>query len=148
MKPLVPRYLRVGVAERLDRRGRTVMPLAVDDVQRAIDLLRQEGVSAVAICFMNSFANPAHEQAAAEMVRRELPDAFLTTSTELLPAIRFYDRVSTTALNAYVGSEPRPLPGAAADEPPRRRLRRRMLLIMQSNGGVISPARGAPRSRR
>ena len=52
---------------------------------------------------MNAFANPAHEAEAAALVRKELPGAFLTTSTELLPAIRFYDRVSTTALNAYVG---------------------------------------------
>ncbi len=145
VKPLVPRYLRVGVAERLDRRGRTVMPLAVDDVHRAIDLFRQEGVSAVAICFMNAFANPAHEQAAAELVRRELPDAFLTTSTELLPAIRFYDRVSTTALNAYVG----PILDRYL-----ARLQMSLrdagftgaLLIMQSNGGVMTPdvARRAP----
>ena len=53
-------------------------------------------MKAVAICFMNSFANPAHEQRAAEIVREMLPDAFLSVSAEILPAIRFYDRVSTT----------------------------------------------------
>ena len=143
--PVVPRYLRVGVTERLDRHGRTVQPLALDDVRGAIDLFKAEGVKAVAICFMNAFANPAHEIEAAALVRRELPGAFLTTSTELLPAIRFYDRVSTTALNAYVGPI---LDNYLAQ------LQRRLteagfagaLLIMQSNGGVMTPdvARKSP----
>ena len=87
---------------------------------------------------MNAFANPAHEAEAAALVRKELPGAFLTTSTELLPAIRFYDRVSTTALNAYVG----PILDHYLAQ-----LQRRLseagfvgaLLIMQSNGGVMTP---------
>jgi N-methylhydantoinase A len=143
--PVVPRYLRIGVSERLDRHGRAVTPLALDDVHNAIDLFRAEGVKAVAICFMNAFANPAHEAEAAALVRRELPGAFLTTSSELLPAIRFYDRVSTTALNAYVGPI---LDNYLAQ------LQRRLtdagfvgaLLIMQSNGGVMTPeiARKSP----
>jgi N-methylhydantoinase A len=143
--PVVPRYLRIGVAERLDRRGRVVTPLALDDVRRAIDLFKAEDVKAVAICFMNAFANPAHEAEAAALVRQELPDAFLTTSTELLPAIRFYDRVSTTALNAYVG----PILDHYLAQ-----LQRRLtdasftgaLLVMQSNGGVMTPevARKSP----
>jgi len=145
VKPVVPRYLRVGVGERLDRRGRTVAPLALDDVRAAIALFKAEGVKAVAICFMNAFANPAHEAEAAALVRKELPGAFLTTSTELLPAIRFYDRVSTTALNAYVG----PILDHYLAQ-----LQRRLgdagfagtLLIMQSNGGVMTPevARKSP----
>jgi N-methylhydantoinase A len=143
--PVVPRYLRVGVKERLDRHGRVVEPLALDDVRGAIALFKSEDVKAVAICFMNAFANPAHEAEAAALVRQELPGAFLTTSTELLPAIRFYDRVSTTALNAYVG----PILDHYLAQ-----LQRRLgeagfsgaLLIMQSNGGVMTPevARKSP----
>ena len=143
--PLVPRYLRVGVGERLDRNGQAIEPLECDDVRRAIDLFRAESIEAVAICFMNAFANPAHEAEAAALVRRELPGAFLTTSTELLPCIRFYDRVSTTVLNAYVG----PILDRYLAQ-----LQRRLadagfagaLLIMQSNGGVMAPdiARRAP----
>ena len=101
--PLVPRRLRVGVGGRLDRAGREIEPLAIDDLREAIDAFRKEGVEAVSICFMNAFANPAHERAAAELVRKELPKAYLTVSTDLLPSIRFYERVSTTALNSYVG---------------------------------------------
>jgi len=139
VEPLVPRYLRIGVGGRLDRDGREIEPLAEDEVVRATALFRAEGVEAVSICFMNAFANPAQEQAAAAIVRREMPDAYLTVSTQLLPAIRFYERVSTTALNSYVG------PKLAHYL---RQLVQRLetvgfggaLLIMQSNGGVISPA--------
>ena len=69
VKPLVPRYLRVGVGGRLDRNGVEVEPLSLDDIRSAIALFKQEKVEAVSICFMNAFANPAHERAAAELVR-------------------------------------------------------------------------------
>jgi N-methylhydantoinase A len=138
VKPLVPRYLRAGIRGRLDRNGAELEPLDLDRVRGAIDLFRREGVQAVAICFMNSFADPAHEQAAAALVKRELPGAYLSVSTDVLPSIRFYERVSTTALNAYVG----PKLNHYLDQ-----LVARLggigfgglLLIMQSNGGVISP---------
>ena len=136
--PLVPRYLRQGVGGRLDRNGVEVEPLALGDIREAIVLYKREKVEAISICFMNAFANPAHEQAAAELVRRELPDAYLTVSTNLLPSIRFYERVSTTALNSYVGPTLNRYLDQLVD-----RLRiagfRGVLLIMQSNGGVISP---------
>ena len=136
--PLVPRYLRLGVGGRLDRAGRELETLDLDAVARAIALFKEEAVEAVAICFMNAFANQDHEQAAAALVRRELPGAYLTVSAELLPSIRFYDRVSTTVLNSYVG----PKLSSYLDN-----LTRRLdeigfagvLLIMQSNGGVVSP---------
>src|SRR5512141_2960189 len=76
VKPLVPRYLRIGVKGRLDRAGRELEPLSQDDVRRALRYFQQEGVEAVSICFMNSFANPAHEEAAAVLVREAMPDAF------------------------------------------------------------------------
>lgn len=136
--PLVPRHLRIGVGGRLDRIGSEIEPLSLADIREAIAMFKAEGVEAVSICFMNSFANAAHERAAEELVRRELPDAYLTVSSALLPTIRFYERVSTTALNSYVG-------------PKLNRYLDRLvislkdvgfsglLLIMQSNGGVMSP---------
>ncbi|RJP36249.1 MAG: hydantoinase/oxoprolinase family protein [Phycisphaerales bacterium] len=136
--PLVPRYLRRGVRGRLDYRGETVGPLHVEDVREAIRLFKDERIEAVAVCFMNSFANSEHERQAAEIVRVELPDAELAVSSDVLPSIRFYDRVSTTVLSAYVGPKLR----AYLD-----RLIARLaeygfggvLLIMQSNGGVMFP---------
>ncbi len=138
VKPLVPRYLRIGVGGRLDRNGREVEPLSLDDIRKAIALFKAEKVEAVSICFMNAFASPAHERAAAELVRREMPDAYLTVSTALLPAIRFYERVSTTALNSYVGPKlnnylDRLVTGLKEVG------FTGILLIMQSNGGVMSP---------
>jgi N-methylhydantoinase A len=145
VKPLVPRHLRIGVKGRLDRAGREFVPLSHDDVRRALDYFRQEGVQAVSICFMNSFANPAHEEAAAALVREAMPDAFLTVSSTLLPSIRFYERLSTTALNSYVGPK---LNGYVEKLVSRLKAIdfRGLLLIMQSNGGVMAPevARSKP----
>ena len=101
--PLVPRYLRAPIRGRVNYHGDTLEPLNMDDMRRAIELFTQEEIEAVAICFMNSFANAEQEQQAAALVRSALPRAYLTVSSDLLPSIRFYDRVSTTVLNSYVG---------------------------------------------
>ncbi len=136
--PLVPRWLRRPARGRLDYSGRVLSPLSVEDVERAIEVFKTEQVEAIAVCFMNSFANPAQEQQAARLVRAKLPDAYLTISSDFLPSIRFYDRVSSTVLNSYVGPKLRSY---------LQRLASRLddigfggvLLIMQSNGGVMSP---------
>jgi N-methylhydantoinase A len=136
--PLVPRGSRRSVRGRLDRSGKETAPLEVDDVRQACDEMDREGTEAVSICFMNSFANSEHERAAAEIVRSELPNAYLSVSSEVLPTIRFYNRVSTTVLNAYVGPVLRDylhsletrLAEIGFDS---------VLLIMQSNGGVGLP---------
>jgi N-methylhydantoinase A len=136
--PLVPRYLRRAARGRRDRSGRELAPLSLDDVREAIALFKAEGVEAVAVCFMNSFADPGHEQAAAAPVRESMPNAYLSVSSELLPAVRFYNRLSTTVLNSYTGPK---LSRYIAN------LTNRLaaihfggvLLIMQSNGGVVCP---------
>src|SRR5512140_821033 len=138
VKPLVPRARRAGIAGRLDREGRELAPLDTKAVQQALDAWQAEGVEAVAVCFMNSFANPAHEQAAAEMVKRTMPKAYLSVSTDVLPSIRFYDRVSTTVLNAYVGPKLEHYLEQLVQRLDRAGFAG-LLLIMQSNGGVISP---------
>ena len=138
VEPLVPRYLRLPVDERLDHKGDVVVPLAEADVLDASALFKREDVEAVAICFMNSFADGTHEERAAEILKKQLPEAYLTVSSEFLPSIRFYDRVSTTVLNSYVGpilrnylrSLIQKLEGIGFGG---------VLLIMQSNGGVVSP---------
>ena len=101
--PLVPRRLRIGVRERIDHTGAVVQPLVAQDVRDACALFRREGVKAVAVCTLFSFLNDAHERAIRDIVRSELPDAFVSISSEVLPQIREYERMSTTVANAYVG---------------------------------------------
>ncbi|HUT79101.1 MAG TPA: hydantoinase/oxoprolinase family protein, partial [Polyangia bacterium] len=138
VRPLAERYLRRPVRERLDWAGAVVTPLATADVEDACELFAREGVEAVAVCFMNSFASGAHEQAAAAIVRERLPGLYLTVSNEFLPSIRFYDRLSTTVLNSYVG----PILKRYLDALLLRLealAYEGILLIMASNGGVVSP---------
>lgn len=101
--PLVPRRLRFGVRERIDHRGRVVQPLVEQDVRDACALFKREGVKAVAVCTLFSFLHDAHEKAIRDIVREEMPDAFISISSEVLPQIREYERMSTTVANAYVG---------------------------------------------
>jgi len=138
VKPLVPRYLRLPIEERLNYRGEELVPLSTGDVQHALQQLKKEQIEAVAVCFMNSFANKEHERAAAEAVKKELPGAYLTVSSELLPSIRFYDRISTTVLNSYVGPILRSYLSSLTQKLSDVGFEG-VLLIMQSNGGVISP---------
>jgi N-methylhydantoinase A len=144
VEPLVPRWLRLPVRERMDWRGQETAPIELEDVREAIETLKKADVAAVAVCFLNSFANPAHEQAAAELVRKEMPDAFVSVSSELLPTIRFYNRISTTVLNAYSGPVLARYLGSLT-----RRLSEAgfggVLLIMQSSGGVALPEATAER---
>jgi N-methylhydantoinase A len=138
VEPLVPRYLRRPIEERLDYKGDPVLDLEEQDVLAAVDLFEKENVQAIAICFMNSFANPEHEARAAAIVRERFPDAYLTVSSSFLPSIRFYDRLSTTVLNSYVG----PILKSYLSNLTRKLAEigfEGILLIMQSNGGVISP---------
>ena len=136
--PLVPRHRRRTVGGRLDGKGEEIAPLNLDEVREAAEHLKEEGVSAVAICFMNAFANPAHERAAAEIVGQILPEAYLSVSTDVLPTIRFYNRVSTTVLNAYVGPVLGDYLGNLTSKLGEIGFKG-TLLIMQSNGGVALP---------
>ncbi len=140
--PLVPRYLRLTVAERVTAAGEVLTPLALDEVREACALLEREQVEAVAIAFMHSYKNPEHERQAAALVREMMPWAFVTASHEILPAIRLYDRSSTTVFNAYTG----PIVHrylSRLEDALRGRGFRGSLLIMQSNGGITSPAEAA-----
>jgi len=102
-EPLVPRYLRLGVAERTDYKGDEVTPLDEKSVREACRRLLADNVEAVAISFLHSPTGPAHERRALELCRELMPDAYVTASSDLLSQVRYYDRTSTTVLNAYVG---------------------------------------------
>lgn len=101
-KPLVPRNLRMGVTERVDTHGNVLAPLDKDALKDLAKSLRDNEVEAVGVCFLNSFANTAHEKALAEFLSEEVPDIYYSLSSEIMPEIREYERSSATAMNAYV----------------------------------------------
>src|SRR3990170_8618909 len=102
-KPLVPRTLRMPVDGRILHTGEVLTPLREEDVYAAIQKFKEEKVEAVAICFLHSYANPAHENRALEICQRELNGVYITASHEVLPVYREYERFSTTAVSAAVG---------------------------------------------
>lgn len=101
--PLVPRYLRRGVTERLDYKGNVLTPLDEREVVEICSDFKKEGVETVAICTLFAYLNDAHERRIREIVEREMPGVFVSRSSEVLPQIREYERSSTTVANAYVG---------------------------------------------
>ena len=102
-EPLVPRSRRLGVLERVRADGSIAIPLNEQQLDGAIRQLASDGVEAAAVCYLHSYANPAHEQVTGAAVRRALPDAYVTLSSEVLPQINEYERLCTTVVNAYVG---------------------------------------------
>ena len=137
-EPLVPRWLRRPVSERVDAQGAVVRSLELADVDAAVVRFKNAGIDAVAICFMHGYANAEHEQRTADRVAELMPDAYLSVSSQVLPQVRFYERISTTVLNAAVGpilsSYLTNLTARLDDE-----AFAGVLLVMQSNGGVTSP---------
>src|SRR5262245_1252040 len=142
--PPVEPYLRQVVDERIDYRGRIERALDPADAERAVDALLSENVEAIAVCLLNSFANPAHELMLRDIVRRRAPRLPLSVSYEVLPEIKEYERTSTTVINAYV------MPIVATYL---LAMRRRLdaahiparLLLMQSNGGLTTDKAAAAR---
>jgi N-methylhydantoinase A len=100
--PLVPRDLRFGVRERLKANGEVSIPLDAKSLDDAIAGIRQASATSVAVCFLHSYLNPVHELAAVEKLKQGLPDISISRSSDVLPQIKEYERVSTTIVNAYV----------------------------------------------
>lgn len=100
--PLVPRSLRLEVSERITSNGLVIKSLEAKDVQKVLSELQASGIESLAVCLLNSYENPVHEIKIKEIVNRLAPDLSLSTSFEVLPQIREYERTCTTATNAYV----------------------------------------------
>lgn len=101
--PLVERYRRLEVAERLNAKGEELSPLNEGELELVLDELAGSGVESVAVCFLHSYRNAEHEEAAAAIIARKLPGMYVSVSSKVLPEFREYERTSTTVLNAYVG---------------------------------------------
>jgi N-methylhydantoinase A len=104
-EPLIPRPLRFEVKERIGSKGEIVTPLDEAALEALVAKLEALGIEAVAIFFMNSYANPEHEERAAAILRTRMPHAYVTCSTELTREWYEYERTSTVAANAYVGPQ-------------------------------------------
>ena len=133
--PLAARYLRVGVPERVRASGAVERPLDEAALVENLEYLASEGAEALAVCFLFSYLNPAHEQRAAEIIRSRFPDLYASLSHEVIPQIKEFDRLSTTVINSYVGPVfSRYLSRLAERFEAYPQLED--VLIMQSNGGV------------
>ncbi|HWJ36042.1 MAG TPA: hydantoinase/oxoprolinase family protein [Steroidobacteraceae bacterium] len=134
--PLVPRRRRYEIGERMGPRGAVLKGLDVAALRALAVQLGASEVTAIAVCFLHSHVNPAHEMQAAAILREMLPDRFLSISHEVLPEIREYERTSTTVVNAYIGP-------IVTDY--LRKLQSRLiehgvtgrLMMMQSSGGTL-----------
>jgi N-methylhydantoinase A/oxoprolinase/acetone carboxylase beta subunit len=134
--PLVPRALRLEVAERTSAQGKVLVAPGREEIGELVRMLRKENVTSVAVCLLNSFANPANEKAIGAMLAELAPELSVSLSSEVLPQVKEYERFSTTAANAYV----RPLVDAylaRIGEGLGRRGFRGELYVMQSGGGVL-----------
>ncbi|WP_454851183.1 hydantoinase/oxoprolinase family protein [Rhizobium binxianense] len=135
--PIIPRNLRIGVQERIAGDGSEVEAVDPAEVAEILSRLRQERIESVAVCFINAYANPAHEQQVAEIAARDFPEISLSLSSEVLPEIREFERFSTTSINAYVkpkvdgylGGVETQLAEHGFDVP---------LYLMQSGGGIVT----------
>ena len=134
-QPLVPRSLIFGVRERVDYAGEVISPLVEDDVRSAAAQIREAGVEAVAVAYLWSFKHPEHEARTAAILREELPDCYLSVSTELVPRLGEYERTATTVVNACLG----PLVQHYTDTL-ETRLGGSRLFLLDSAGGVMTPS--------
>ena len=139
VRPFVRRRHRKVVTERLvPPLGEVLTPLDEQEAREQIRVLKSEGVESIAVCFLFSYLNPAHENRVQQLIEEEFPEAFVTTSADVSPQFREFERFTTTCLNAFLGPKVR----AYIDELSNRLKEagsNTELHIMTSNGGVTTP---------
>ena len=139
---LAPRRRRVGIRERLDAKGRVLVALNEDDVRAAVARLRAQGVQAIAVCYLFSFVNPAHERRTREIIAEIAPEISVSLSSDVDPTFREYERLCVTGFDAYLGPVVKRYLAGLADT-----LRGLGVpgvpLIMRSRGGIVSAALAA-----
>jgi N-methylhydantoinase A len=101
-KPLVPKELRKGVQERVDKNGKVLQKLNIEDVEKSLVALQKKGVQSVAVSLLHSYANTKHEKEIGNLLKKKFPKLTYSLSSEVMPEIREYERTSATVMNAYV----------------------------------------------
>lgn len=137
-RPLIKRRNRHTVAGRLDANGRELTALDEDALRLAARTLAADWVESVLVGFLFSYVNPAHEQRAAEILREEMPDAFVTTSSDVAPQFREFERFTTGAMSAFIGPKVRRYITQLQGELSAQGLKGE-LHVMTSSGGVATP---------
>jgi N-methylhydantoinase A len=137
-EPLAPQSMTREIGGRLDFEGNELEPLDEESVRRAADSLRAAGAASFAVCFLFSYANPAHEQRARALILETCPGADVSLSSEVLPRIREWPRLSTTLLNAYLQPVLRSYIGHLSRGLDDGGVTTRQRFLMQSNGGVMA----------
>ncbi len=136
--PLIPRHLRFTVAERVDCEGREVLEINEENLDAVLRKVALHGVEAVAVAFLFSFFSDSHEKLVGQHLRKIMPEVHVSLSSEVLPQVRFYERTSTTVINAYTSPVVARYLEALETSLSQAGFSGR-LLIMQSNGGVMDP---------
>ena len=134
-EPLVPRSRIFGIRERVDYAGEVIGPLVAEDVRAAAAKIRELDVESIAVVYLWSFKNPAHEARTAQILAEELPGLYVSVSHELVPRLGEYERTATTVVNAYLGPMVRGYTNVLED-----RLGTKRLFLLDSSGGVMTPA--------
>lgn len=137
-KPPVQRRHVLEIDERVSSSGEALRTLDSSEIAMAAERFREAEITAVAICFLHSYANPSHETLAEEELARHLPGAFISPSSRVWPQQREYERAITTVLNAYIGSRVSEYFKRLNQEIQRRSDGSSHLIAMKSNGGVMS----------
>ena len=135
-EPFVPRKLVEEVPERVDYKGTVLIRLNVQEAEQAIERLASKGVESVAVCFLWSIMNDAHEKQLAEILRKKYPSLFFSLSSEIAPYLGEYERTATTVFNAYIGPKISSYLQNLQSTLKTKGLRREPL-IMQAYGGVL-----------
>lgn len=141
--PFVPRYLRQEVRGRMNYRGEELTPLCHEDVISCAQHLLQEGVEAIAVCFLHSYINPSHELECGALLSELAPGIPITLSHQITQEWREYERSNTAVLNAYVQPIVQQYLASLADDLVGKGIERRSLHVMQSNGGSATFDAGA-----
>jgi N-methylhydantoinase A len=136
-KPLVPRNLRFGIPERISSGGEIIVPLVEEEIIKCAKILKKLDIEAVSVCYLNSYANPIHEVRTGELLRKLLPDAFISISAEVLPQMREYERTSTTVINSYVGPPVKKYIESLVNQMKNSGFKNSRLMVMQSSGGIL-----------
>ena len=137
--PLVPRYLCLEVKERIGADTEVLIPLEISDLSQIIEYLRKEDVKSVAVCLLNAYANPKHEEEIGRLLNEQFPEATVSLSHNITRRYYEYERNSTTVQNAYVMPVVQEYLRSLEEEVKRRRFQS-VLQIMQSNGGIMTSA--------